>query len=268
MTKLTRSEQARINGRRSHGPVTPEGKARSARNAIKHGRYARPGCGAVNSVVLRNEDHVVFHDRLGRLRQDFLPINSFEESLVRELAAVDWEIDRISAFRTHTLDLQIAIETETIRRKNGSLRGINALDVSTFGCNKLIETSKTLQFYGRELTRLQKARRDVLHTLIAFRKNVRTFERSEEPIPLQELDPGNEPELPDLESTVCDPPPAPGPTAPPVLAPEPEAEPAVASPWPALEMPNLRNPGAGQPPTQPDSVEPANSHPFERRPAA
>lgn len=260
MEKRSRSEQARINGAKSRGPVTPGGKARSARNSTKHGRYARSGDPVVSSVLLLNEDQEAFLDQTDRLFQDFLPVNSFECSLVRELATIDWEIDRISTFRTHTLDHQIGQEAETIRGQNGSLRGVNVLTISTRASAKLIDTSKCLQFYGRELTRLQRARRDVLHTLISYRKHFQTFERSEDSFRSQQLDLRNEPELPDLESASIEP----------EAAPEAQLRPvaAVSEDQPGQTPHDAPVGGAQQPRPQPPDDGRGCILTLERRPAA
>ncbi|WP_321474194.1 hypothetical protein [uncultured Paludibaculum sp.] len=215
MATLTRSEQARINGARSRGPVTAEGKARSAR--------------------LKNEDLPAFEGLVERRTQDFRPVNSFEASLVREIAALERKYDRLSAIETRHIDLQIAQETEAHRRQAGSLRGVTSLDVTAFGIGKLVETTRILPFYAIELTRLQRARRQVLDTLIAYRKNFRMLDQSEDPIELQQLDHWNEPSLEDLESSATaasgpaplDPPEAPELVAPAVEGPsETGAEPA------------------------------------------
>jgi hypothetical protein len=49
-----RAEASRINGARSRGPKTPEGKARSSQNALKHGFRVQ------KHVVLPGEDAAAF----------------------------------------------------------------------------------------------------------------------------------------------------------------------------------------------------------------
>jgi hypothetical protein len=63
-----RAEARRRNGARSRGPRTPEGKARSSRNALKHG--------------LRAEEHVVLPD------EDAAGFTALEAALIAELAPV------------------------------------------------------------------------------------------------------------------------------------------------------------------------------------
>ena len=82
------SDAARINGAKSNGPVTAEGKAVSAMNALKHGLSSK-------QVVLPGEDPEAFE----RLRADyskrFRPQGDAEHELVETIAAASWRLKRI-----------------------------------------------------------------------------------------------------------------------------------------------------------------------------
>ena len=88
MTDLTKAESSRINGTKSHGPVTTEGKSRSCMNSLKHGLTAKTLCLAGKS-----------QDACNRLAQSHLdlwqPVNEVEVDLVEEMIVTKWLQHRI-----------------------------------------------------------------------------------------------------------------------------------------------------------------------------
>ena len=77
---------------RPRGPATPEGKARSARNALRHGLRAR------TFGILPGEDQGEWNRHLDELRQGYGPVDDTEVKLVEAIAAAMW--NEIRADRT------------------------------------------------------------------------------------------------------------------------------------------------------------------------
>src|SRR3954451_21969431 len=87
-------EAARRNGALSRGPVTAEGKARSAGNALKHGlRSAEFG-------LLPDEDAAAWEAHLAAVRATYRPEDPVEVHLVEGIAVAQWRelrADRVEA---------------------------------------------------------------------------------------------------------------------------------------------------------------------------
>ena len=87
MISERKAEQSRINGAKSKGPITAEGKARSSRNAYKHGERAR------RKEHLRAES-IAYEQRLMRSGALGGPQSDAEEFLLSEQVAMSFEIER------------------------------------------------------------------------------------------------------------------------------------------------------------------------------
>ena len=85
---LARAERARVNGAKSRGPVTEEGKARSSVNARRHGLYAERHLAAAPEEAAALEEL-----RLG-LVEEHRPAGILEHRLVGRLAATLWKLER------------------------------------------------------------------------------------------------------------------------------------------------------------------------------
>jgi hypothetical protein len=82
-----RAEINRRNARKSTGPRTPEGKARSRFNAVKHGMTAK-------TLVLPGEDPELLAARLESWTADLGPQNAVERFLVEQAVHSSWKLDR------------------------------------------------------------------------------------------------------------------------------------------------------------------------------
>ncbi|HEY3742104.1 MAG TPA: hypothetical protein VGL53_19765 [Bryobacteraceae bacterium] len=110
--KNSRSEQARINGSKSKGPVTIEGKAASSKNALKH------GFAAVINIVLTIEDKPAWERHLDGYRQSFEPRNYAEETLIDQLAGINWRQSRLVGLETALIDAELSIQRKRLREKH------------------------------------------------------------------------------------------------------------------------------------------------------
>ena len=89
-----RALASRRNGAKSRGPRTAAGKARSARNALKHGMRA------AKYLVLPDEDAAEFAGLEATLVAELAPVGALQAVLARRIAVAAWRLaraDRIEA---------------------------------------------------------------------------------------------------------------------------------------------------------------------------
>ena len=87
---MSQAATARANGAKSNGPITAEGKARSAQNSLKHGLTS-------SRVVLPHESQEAYDRLEASLINRFKPADDLENELVQEMAAARWRLRRIEA---------------------------------------------------------------------------------------------------------------------------------------------------------------------------
>ncbi len=177
---VSRSEQSRINGAKSRGPKTAEGKARSSLNAVKHGRYA------TNAVVLSNEDPNAFEAWWSRYVQRIQPADSIEYNLVRQLASFDWRLARVLAMDARLLDHELDVQLPALAAAE---QEIGEADRMTMAGQALVDRSRMPDFLGRRESQLIRARQATLQALRELRKGYPMADPAPEVIPPMPLDP-------------------------------------------------------------------------------
>jgi hypothetical protein len=88
-----RAEASRRKGAKSRGPRTSEGKARSAKNALKHGLRAQ------KHVVLPAEGAAAFAAHEAALMEELAPEGALQTVLAKRIVAATWRLERAEKSR-------------------------------------------------------------------------------------------------------------------------------------------------------------------------
>jgi hypothetical protein len=101
MATEKQKQAARENGKKSRGPVSPDGKAASSQNAVSHGLCS------TKWLVQNNEDRAMLDASIEDFTTEYQPAGPTEAALVRDIAHAHYCLERIWAIQVAALDFQV-----------------------------------------------------------------------------------------------------------------------------------------------------------------
>src|SRR5947207_15754595 len=189
MATVKQIEANRLNAQKSTGPKTPEGKAVTKLNALRHGLRAR-------TVVLPAEKSEDFHQLCNDLEAEWQPQSRTEQFYVEQMAVSQWKLTRVEVAEKSLLEQEFSAKSQ-----------IPLVD-KLWQCQHRLDRSYARA--QRDLERLQNSRRRQVH-------------QPEEPVPAAQPAVVSQPQ-PAPKATHVMPSPAPAAAAP-SAAPSPRVEP-------------------------------------------
>jgi hypothetical protein len=111
MSSELKSETSRINGAKSHGPKTPEGKEASSRNSLKHGFTS------AKTFILHCESAEEYQEFLAEHITIHQPVTAPEKELVDQMAIARWRIRRFVAAETDLLDTEMVRNRDKVNKE-------------------------------------------------------------------------------------------------------------------------------------------------------
>jgi len=148
-----RIQASRANGALSRGPVTPQGKLRSAANGVRHGLLSQ-------TIVLEGEDREAFAALLADLEADLQPQSPTDCALVEKLAVTHWRLMRLWAIETASFHREM--EAHDPATHSPAARAALAF-------RNLSDSSRTLDLLNRYESRFD---RQITRTLALLRKRL------------------------------------------------------------------------------------------------
>jgi len=192
MTSEARSEAARRNGAKSNGPKTPEGKAISSANSLRHGMTAK-------AVLLTSEDPEAFHKLAGAYYVKFQPTDDVECDLVDEMVIAKWRQRRDWSNEAALFDLEMDRQTKKV---DSEYTKIDHACRYALAFRALADESKSIQLFTRYETAHRRSYYKAMATLLQLRAELKPNPSPVEPAEPEQEPTKNEPEP--VENNVCE----------------------------------------------------------------
>jgi len=143
-TKLSaRALASRVNGARSRGPRTAAGKARSSRNALRHGLCARA------HLLLPDENPATFRAFAAALLAELAPEGALQTVLAERVAVAAWRLARADRLEAEALAFRMRHDGTSglavIRDGNGTRALETLLGYRTAALAELMRCQRALQ---------------------------------------------------------------------------------------------------------------------------
>ena len=159
MSSFRKLQSARLNGAKSSGPKTPEGKAIASMNALRHGLAAK-------TVVLCNESHDRFNGVHDAYIDEFDPRTTAELDAVEEMAISKWRHRRYWGIEAATLDLQMDKQAKQLEKEFTKLDEMTRLAIAF---KALADDSSSLRLLDRYLAGIRRDYDRAFHRLLDLR---------------------------------------------------------------------------------------------------
>jgi hypothetical protein len=167
-------QAARENGKKSRGPVTPEGKAASSKNAISHGFRS------TKWFVQNNEDCAQLDAFIADFTAEYQPSGPTETALVRDVAHAHFSLERIWAMQIAGVDYQVDAQRPQIEEDFDQLDEPTRLFLAF---NQLAKESPGLALLNRYQVSydraFHRARKALLETQAARREREAALQKQE-----------------------------------------------------------------------------------------
>lgn len=164
----------RRNAQQSTGPRSAEGKARSRRNALKHGL-------AAGEILVSDAEHKAVAEAVATWNHEIWPENVAERVVIRRMAVADVRMKRCESADDDSLEStaraavarwrdrkQAAARKKAMRLKTDPLNTLLDLEETAFGCDWLSRRWSGLDRVLEQGLGWSEADRDTVMTLVGF----------------------------------------------------------------------------------------------------